>query len=682
MGTVGVTITVEMVMCRLIPWYLGITLVCVTMVCGLEEGCSEDWDILCQYGNHSDVINGLKNLASLYPRFARYGSIGRSVEGRDLGYLVIARDVHMERKILRPMVQMVGNMHGDETVGRQLVYYFAHYLLTHQHKPEIQFLLNHTEFHLLPTLNPDGFTQSPTNPVNTNQCVHKTKGRRNAQDADLNRSFPDIWDTDKAGGEVTVEDFLSRTKEPEVEAMVRWSLQRPFALSVNFHGGAVVASYPWDSVDPKVLTERGLPHRKGYSTNIPSPTQDDDMYRELAREYSRYHPRMYNQTGLERCLPGIGGPFTDGITNGADWYGIRGTMQDFQVKWTNVMALTMEVSCCKHPHPQELTKYWNENLISMVKFSEKVHSGVKGRVLDTEGNPVVGAQVMVQRLDMEGNLEDGDRRKVIVTTSRGEYWKLVPEGSYSVRVVACTGYTICHSHSVNIVVTRATLTEALIVNLIVTVKEPNIEINNITTLTKNIAITPRPPTSTSTSITTISLTHTPTMAPTQNSISNLIPSPNTVGTTTLFYNSSTNPIPNKSSDIDISLATIITPTLISPITPAQIKTSAQTTTPTTVLTSIKKLITKTTKSTSNISQIPTLPITSSSIFTPNPTTTLSPITSTMNDEMFSLPPIRNHSLIQLLLGGGSYVRVPIVHLVPSVMCWGIGCQHTYPISIN
>ena len=38
----------------------------------------------------------------------------------------------------------------------------------------------------------------------------------------------------------------SHDLEPESAAVVDWLTSNSFVLGANFHGGAVVASYPWD----------------------------------------------------------------------------------------------------------------------------------------------------------------------------------------------------------------------------------------------------------------------------------------------------------------------------------------------------------------------------------------------------------------------------------------------------
>lgn len=66
-------------------------------------------------------------------------------------------------------------------------------------------------------------------------------GRINANGVDLNRDFPDRLEDER-----TVL-MKSRSRQPETAAIMNWIKSEPFVLSANFHGGAVVASYPYDN---------------------------------------------------------------------------------------------------------------------------------------------------------------------------------------------------------------------------------------------------------------------------------------------------------------------------------------------------------------------------------------------------------------------------------------------------
>ncbi len=115
---------------------------------------------MCAYDTFDQMVDRLKRLELDHPHLAKTGIIGTSVKGRDLVYIKISSGVH-NRTLSEPMFKYVGNMHGDEALGRQLLIYLAEYLVRgYENDERARRLVDSTEIFLLPSLNPDGFARS------------------------------------------------------------------------------------------------------------------------------------------------------------------------------------------------------------------------------------------------------------------------------------------------------------------------------------------------------------------------------------------------------------------------------------------------------------------------------------------------------------------------------------------
>lgn len=226
--------------------------------------------------------------------------------------------------------------------------------------------------------------------------------RYNANGLDLNRNFPDLF---KAGNSIS-------DMQPESTAVSRWLQQTQFVLSAALHGGALVASYPFDNkANPGLLT-----NFRGYQ---PSLTPDDDTFKHLATSYSFNHRRMSTSPP---CYAGDA-RFVNGTTNGAAWYYLAGGMQDYNYVWNGVMELTLELSCCKYPPGNQLPELWEDNRLAMIRYINEAHRGVRGIVRDQSGSPITNAGVRIK-----------DRNFGSKTTPLGEYWRILMPGDYILQV--------------------------------------------------------------------------------------------------------------------------------------------------------------------------------------------------------------------------------------------------------
>ncbi|CAH2052750.1 unnamed protein product, partial [Iphiclides podalirius] len=357
-----------------------------------------------QYTHYDDLVKSFDELETTYPELAKVYSIGKSVEGRRLLVLQISESVKNEHPE-RPAFKYVANMHGDESIGRELMVYLGKYLLMNYGKNDrVTRLVNTTDIHLMPSLNPDGFEASKEGEC---ESLQESAGRNNAKGVDLNRDFPDQFDRNRSNEEA----YLFGGRQPETAALMRWVLGKQFVLSGNLHGGAVVASYPYDDSST------------GKDCCEESRSPDNELFKHLATVYASQHVDMKRGNV---CPPDN---FDGGVTNGAFWYSVQGGMQDFNYVHSNCFEVTFELSCCKYPRAVQLPEFWKANKEPLLAFMEQTHIGVSGFVLDEDGLPVKGAEILV----------DGIAHPV-KSTEHGAYWRLLLPGDYNVTARAA-GYT-------------------------------------------------------------------------------------------------------------------------------------------------------------------------------------------------------------------------------------------------
>lgn len=114
-----------------------------------------------RYYNTSEIAHLLNNIENQHPTLAKVHEIGVSSLGQSILALEITSNVGKSRRILKPMFKYIANMHGDETVGLQLLLYLAQYLTSNYGTDDrITSIVDSTDIYLMPTLNPDGYSVS------------------------------------------------------------------------------------------------------------------------------------------------------------------------------------------------------------------------------------------------------------------------------------------------------------------------------------------------------------------------------------------------------------------------------------------------------------------------------------------------------------------------------------------
>ncbi|MBI4645173.1 MAG: PKD domain-containing protein [Bacteroidia bacterium] len=319
-----------------------------------------------------------------YPGLCKIIEIGASVEGRKLLFAKISDNVNTNEA--EPRFMFISTMHGNETTGYVLMLRLIDYLLSNYGtSSEVTNLVSNMEIWINPLLNPDGTYAGGDNTVSG-------ATRENANYVDLNRNYPNPAAGNHPDGEAW---------QPETNAMMNLYDSIHFVITVNFHGGAELVNYPWDTW-----------------TSAENIHADDAWWQYVSREYADtvhiYGPANYF------------GDMDNGVTNGGDWYIVYGSRQDYTTYFKHGRECTIEISAEGTPQPADLLLFWDYNYRSFLNYIEQTLYGVRGIVTDSLTGEPLKANVFILN-------HDYDSSDVYTELPFGIYFRPVKQEIYSIK---------------------------------------------------------------------------------------------------------------------------------------------------------------------------------------------------------------------------------------------------------
>lgn len=345
------------------------------------------WD---GYPTYQGYVALMQQFAADYPDLCRIVDAGTTVNNRKILFAVISDNVTTHEP--EPQVMYTGTMHGDETAGYVTLLHLIDSLLSgYASNAEIRSLVNATSIWINPLANPDG-----TYAAGDASVAGAT--RYNAHSVDLNRNFPNILSGDHPDG---------NTWQPETQIMMNVAQSQQFTLSANFHGGAEVLNYPWDTWTSSV-----------------NRSPDDAYWQRICREFvdtvHMHSPAEY-MTYLD-----------NGITNGGDWYIVYGSRQDYMGHYAGCREITIEMSNTKLVPAAALPDLWAYTCRSLFNYIRQATFGIQGVITDeTSGNPLKAKVTIVGH--------DRDNSEVFSTALSGDYYRPIEAGTFNVEFSAA-GY--------------------------------------------------------------------------------------------------------------------------------------------------------------------------------------------------------------------------------------------------
>ena len=280
----------------------------------------------------------------------------------------------------KPKFLYTSTMHGDEITGMILMLRLIDELCTNTTDSQIADLVNNLDIYIMPLTNPDGTYNGGNNTVNNAK-------RYNGHNVDLNRNYKDYYKGAHPDG---------NSYEDETVWTMAMGDENLFTMSANYHGGAEFMNYPWDAV---------------YDDHA-----DKDWYEYVCTQYVQIARQTYSSY--------MSDTYSDGVTNGADWYVITGSRQDYMNAYGQCREVTVECSTTKTPSASSLPSFWNYNRNSMLAFMEQCLKGVHGFVYDAvTGDALEGVKVTVEGHDSETSF--------VTSHSIGDFHRPIKGGTYT-----------------------------------------------------------------------------------------------------------------------------------------------------------------------------------------------------------------------------------------------------------
>lgn len=120
------------------------------------------YELLQNYHHYNELDRLLQKWQNDYPKISQIVNVGRSVSGRSLFAVhltsPLSTDIDNEQdenQLLKPKFKYVANMHGDETVGREMMIALIYYMLLNSKSDmRINRLLSTTDIYIMPSMNP------------------------------------------------------------------------------------------------------------------------------------------------------------------------------------------------------------------------------------------------------------------------------------------------------------------------------------------------------------------------------------------------------------------------------------------------------------------------------------------------------------------------------------------------
>ncbi len=339
-----------------------------------------NWDSYLTYDQYVTMMEGFPNSVTNGANctLLDLGTLSTSAHRRILGIRLNNGQPDGKPKFL-----YTSTMHGDEVTGMILMLRLINEFCT-SNDSRIANILNNVDLFIFPNTNPDGTYKGGNSTVGSAQ-------RYNGNNVDLNRHFPDFDDGAHPDG--------ASSYQNETQWMMNLAQEYLFTMGANYHGGAEVVNYPWDTYQPV--------------------HPDDAWWRYVSAEY------VSNARAVSSSY--MTDTYSSGITNGYAWYTITGSRQDYMNYYGQCREITLECSSDKTPTASELPNFWNYNHDAILAYIEQCLNGIHGVVYAANSRETIeGATITVLNHDVLGSS--------VTSHAVGDFHRPIKGGTWTLKI--------------------------------------------------------------------------------------------------------------------------------------------------------------------------------------------------------------------------------------------------------
>ena len=336
----------------------------------------------------------LQHFQDSFPNLCRIDTILHTTPHPTLHHSIFAIHISttLDQATTKPAFLYSSTMHGTEVVGYYLMLHLADYILNNATTDSaVMRILDNVDLYICPLENPDG-TYHLSNDMIWQGDGYSTY--HNYNDVQLNRNYPHL------PGLGTTANI-----QPETQAIMDWVTPIHFVMSVNYHCGAELLNYPWDSW-----------------TTSQRPHADADWFRYVCQNYATLcHAQdtsfMYGSGGRA-------------VIDGGDWGVVYGSRQDYMTYYQRCREVTIETSLTHVVRdPVKLQSFWSNSKDALLSYVMESDYGFWGVVTDAVTHEPVEAMIKVVN-------HDKFHSEVFSHLPLGVYHRPIMAGTYTVEVSA------------------------------------------------------------------------------------------------------------------------------------------------------------------------------------------------------------------------------------------------------